>query len=82
MGVQCPRLLWLKENKPELFDSSVIDQAVLNNGNEVGDLAMGLLGDYVEVPYDKDLTKMISETEQILQDYLRMTVFRRISRIR
>ena len=68
MGVQCPRLLWLKENKPELFDSSVIDQAVLNNGNEVGDLAMGLFGDYVEVPYDKDLTKMISETERLMNE--------------
>ncbi len=49
-GVQCPKMLWLKENKPEQFDESVMNQSVLETGSEVGDLAMGLFGDYVEVP--------------------------------
>jgi len=46
---QCPKMLWLDKNKPDL---AVRDEALLKRfeeGNEVGDLAMGLLGDYIEV---------------------------------
>lgn len=66
---QCPKALWLKTYKPE---AEVIDenrQAILERGNEVGDLAMGLFGDYVEVttllPNGKlDLSTMIDKTER------------------
>ena len=64
-GVQCPKMLWLKKHRPELFDDSVMNQAVLDTGSEVGDLAMGLFGDYTEVPYG-DLTDMIRITENLL----------------
>lgn len=50
-AVQCPKMLWLKKFKPEFFDESAMNQATLETGNEVGDLAMGLFGDYVEVPF-------------------------------
>lgn len=50
-GVQCPKMLWLETHRPELFDSSVMNEAVLAAGNEVGDLAMGYYGDFVEVPF-------------------------------
>ena len=66
-AVQCPKMLWMKKNKPEEFDESVMDQVVLDNGSEVGDLAMGLFGDYVEVPFDRDLGKMIKKTEELLE---------------
>ena len=47
---QCPKILWLREHKPEEEEPlSEQDQAVLDNGNMVGDLAMGLFGDFVEV---------------------------------
>ena len=52
-GLQCPKMLWLKEHKPETYDKSCMNQSVLDSGLEVGDLAMGLFGDFVEVPYDK-----------------------------
>lgn len=64
-GVQCPKMLWLKKNKPEEFDTSVMNEAVLQTGSEVGDLAMGLFGDFVEVPYG-DLGEMIEQTQQLL----------------
>lgn len=64
-GVQCPKMLWLKKHCPELFDDSVMNQAVLDTGSEVGDLAMGLFGDYTEVPYG-DLTGMIRKTGELL----------------
>ena len=46
--LQCPKMLWLDTYKRELAKE---DPALLRRfaeGNEVGDLAMGLMGDYVE----------------------------------
>ncbi len=63
---QCPKMAWLRQYKPE---DAVVDEMVLARmraGNEVGDLAMGLFGDYVEVTaYNGerlDLPKMIENT--------------------
>ena len=64
-AVQCPKILWLRENVPDAFDSSVMNQTVLNTGLDVGDLAMGLFGDYVEVPFG-DLGDMIAKTKQLI----------------
>lgn len=64
---QCAKLSWLKKYKP---DELVIDEqtkARFAAGNEVGDLAMGYFGDFVEVTAysdDKlDLAKMIENTK-------------------
>ena len=65
-AVQCPKMLWMKQNKPEEFDKSVMNQVVLDNGSEVCDSAMGLFGEYVEVPFDSDLGKMLKKTEELL----------------
>ena len=63
---QCPKIAWLRKYRPGAL---VLDDSVLSRmeaGNEVGDLAMGLFGDYVEVTaYDGeklDLAKMIADT--------------------
>lgn len=65
---QCPKIAWLKKYKPEEL---TIDESTLSRmeaGNEVGDLAMGLFGDFVEVTAyngDKlDLNKMIETTRE------------------
>ena len=65
-AVQCPKMLWLMKNRPEAYDDSVLDQAVLDRGSAVGDLAMGLFGDYVEVPFG-DLNGMIRQTQALLE---------------
>lgn len=65
-AVQCPKMLWLHKNRPEEFDNSVLNQNVLEAGNEVGDLAMGLFGDFIEVPYG-DLDDMLEETERLIE---------------
>ena len=62
-AVQCPKMLWLSKNKPEAFDSAVMNETVLRSGNEVGDLAMGLFGDYREVPFG-NLGEMIRLTKE------------------
>lgn len=71
---QCPKALWLKTYDP---DKAVpIDegaQARFEAGNEVGDLAMGLFGDFVEVTTNKedgslDLKAMVDKTNECLAD--------------
>ncbi len=46
---QCPKMVWLDKNKPYLAAEDEALKRRFEEGNEVGDLAMGLLGDYVEV---------------------------------
>lgn len=70
---QCPKNLWLKVYKP---DEAVIDdalQARFEQGNAVGDLAMGFFGNYKEVHVEKsdgslDLTAMVEQTRQWMQE--------------
>lgn len=63
---QCPKIAWMREYMPE---EAVVDEGVLARmeaGNEVGDLARGLFGDYVNVTaYNEeklDLSQMIDDT--------------------
>ncbi len=65
-AIQCPKMLWLKQNKPEKFDDSVMNETVLKTGNEVGDFAMGLFGPFVEVPFG-DLAEMVCKTKDLIK---------------
>ncbi|MBQ3540181.1 MAG: hypothetical protein IJA40_00340, partial [Phascolarctobacterium sp.] len=64
-AVQCPKILWLRENMPEEADDSVTNEALFETGNQVGDLAMGLFGDFVEVPFG-NLSEMIKTTREFI----------------
>lgn len=65
-GVQCEKILWLEKYRP---DSSINgNDAVLEKGREVGELAKGLFGDYVDVPFDIDLSVSIDKTEELLKN--------------
>ena len=64
-AVQCPKMLWMKRHMPDEFDSSVMNEAVLVQGSEVGDLAMGLFGDFIEVPYGKP-AEMVEATKALM----------------
>ena len=66
-GVQCPKMLWMDEHMRELFDESVMNEAVLKTGNEVGDLAMAYFGDFVEIGFDRtNMQASIRETRRQL----------------
>ena len=70
---QCPKLLWLKIYKPEEAPVDEALQARFEQGNMVGDLAMGLFGDYKEANAKKadgslDLGKMVEQTRQWMED--------------
>lgn len=65
---QCPKIAWLQKYRPEerVFDELL--QQRMTVGSEVGDLAKGLFGDYVEVTArdgDRlDLARMIERTAE------------------
>ena len=63
---QCPKIAWLRQYKPEEATIDEMVEARFVAGNVVGDLAMGLFGDFVEVTtYNGeklDLPKMIEKT--------------------
>ena len=62
-GIQCPKMLWLKEHKPEVYDTACANQSILQAGLAVGDLAERY-GIYVrpkpteEIPEMDEITDM------------------------
>jgi len=70
---QCPKNLWLKVYKPEEATIDAGMEARFAQGNVVGDLAMGLFGDFKEVTSHQedgslDLQKMIELTKQYMDE--------------
>ena len=66
-GMQCPKMLWMDAHMRDKFDESVMNQAILDTGSRVGDVAMGYYGDFVEVPYDRlTYSEMIALTKELL----------------
>ena len=68
---QCPKLLWLSKYKPELKPEDPSLQARFDEGNVVGDMAMGLFGDFTEVTAFKedgklDLSRMQELTKECI----------------
>ena len=69
---QCPKNLWLKVFKPEEATIDAGVEARFEQGNMVGDLAMGLFGDFKEAHVEKpdgslDLVAMVVQTQQWMQ---------------
>ena len=68
---QCPKIAWMKKYKPEELNLNGSVVSRMEAGNEVGDLAMWLFGDYVEVTAYKndklDLSKMMQRTREEMQ---------------
>lgn len=67
-GHQCTKMLWMEIHKKEEFDSSLLDLARLKKGNEVGDLAMGYYGDFIEVKNNFRYDSMAKRTADLLQE--------------
>ena len=70
--IQCPKMLWLKTYHPELAVEDASAQDRMTKGNVVGDLAMGLFGDFEEMTaMDEngkiDLGKMIENTKDAIK---------------
>ena len=70
--IQCPKMLWLKTYHPELAEEDPSAQDRMTKGNVIGDLAMGLFGDYEEMTVTDengkiDLGKMIENTTDAIK---------------
>ncbi len=64
---KCPKLAWLDKYKPEVQTVDESTEGRMAAGNELGDYAMGLFGDYVETTTLKedgklDIAAMIEKT--------------------
>ena len=71
-GMQCPKMLWLDSHKPQekIIPPEILEK--LDAGNEFGDKAMAMFGEYVEMTTYKpsgrlDYTAMIQKTQEHLQ---------------
>ncbi len=67
LGLQCEKILWLDKHKSEVKEV-VASEAVLDNGTNVGILAQQLFDNYKVVEFNKDLSKMISDTNEYLKE--------------
>ncbi len=65
-GMQCKKMLWLLKNKPEEMDQ-IDNEAVLDNGNLVHDVARDLFGKHVLIDFNEDLSKMINDTTEAIK---------------
>ena len=70
-GMSCIQALWLEKHKPECRTESG-DSSQLENGNAVGELARGYLGDYALVNYSFDKQQMADETLTLIRGGIRV----------
>lgn len=72
--LQCPKRLWLQINRPELIVVEAAQQARMDAGNVVGDLARQLYPDGILIDGD-DLSQAIKDTTAALTRPKRLPVF-------
>jgi predicted RecB family nuclease len=66
MGVQCPKSLWLKYNKPNAFNKDYGNERIFANGHIVGEHAQKLFPNGVLVNWDKNIDSMVMKTRQLI----------------
>ncbi len=69
--VQCPKMLWLDFNKPELAEQSPMQEKVFATGHKVGELAKKYFGNFVETTVfaedgEIDKNAMVQKTKDFL----------------
>ena len=64
-GHQCKKILWLEKYKQNILGTETNNSA-FKKGNEVGELAKGLFGDYEDVPFDISKKHMIKKTNELM----------------
>lgn len=66
-AVQCKKILWMDKYKIE--EKVPIDKdAIFKNGTMVGEVARGLFGEYVNIEFNSDLSRMIFDTKEELKN--------------
>ena len=65
---QCNKMLWLDKNKPEEA-TQLNKDSIFETGTRVGELAKNYFGRYVDIEFNKDLSKMIEQTKKELNNF-------------
>jgi len=74
---QCQKKLYLDKHHPDLAENSDDRQAIFDVGNRVGKMAQEKYGtaNSVEIPYNRDSSVMLKETNELLADRIYSPVF-------
>ena len=78
LALRCQKINWLEKHKPQYKEIDQATEERMQTGNKVGDLAMGLFGDFVEV------TRLDEEGKidiPAMIDATRVEFFAKISRL-
>ena len=67
-GIQCKKILWLEKNKPEEKEEEN-NEAQLNTGNVIHEIAKYLFGSHVNINFNQDLNEMLKDTMSTIESY-------------
>ena len=67
-GIQCKKMLWLEKNKPEEKQEQNNDR-VLEQGNDIHEVARYLFGSHINIEYRENLSQMIEDTMNTIDSY-------------
>ncbi len=67
-GIQCKKMLWLEKNKPE-EKIEVDNEAILENGNFIHEVAKYLFGEHINIEFNENLKEMIDNTKATIDSY-------------
>ena len=66
-AIQCKKMLWLLNNKPEEKGEESND-LILDNGIEVHETAKNIFKNHINIEFNEDLNKMIDDTNKALKN--------------
>ena len=72
-GVQCKKILWLEQNKPEV-KKIANNESIFATGNLIHEIAKYLFGKHINIEYNDDLNEMISNTLITIDSYLKVVI--------
>ena len=67
-GIQCKKILWLEKNKPEEKEETNNDR-ILEQGNDIHEVARYLFGSHINIEYRENLSQMIEDTMNTIDSY-------------
>ena len=66
-GIKCKKILWLNKYKPE-EQEQLNNESILQNGNDIHEIARYLFGEHINIKYNDDLSKMLKDTSDALKN--------------
>ena len=67
-GIQCKKILWLEKHKPE-EQEQIDNEKILEQGNDIHEIARYLFGKHINIEYRENLSQMIEDTINTIESY-------------